>query len=296
MDRQLLAPFRSVIDGHDAGHWQLPPDVVKARATLDLIGDALARVRADLPDLAPITEAAAEAVLKRGRIGEHPGASYIEAERERQARQADEIVLIAAERQAESRFLTALRKNTDALVTDALRPAFDAIVAEVRDLAPHLRGLPLRDAAAMIRAPEEARRAWRRLEELLPRWHAVLGAHTRLLALDRESGAYSPIRNIDEIYPKRGVVAGRTIPPPWPTGEDAVMDRVLWFCTAPAELWLPTASEEVEVYESAEEEKRRTSPVMMIERPVMETVRSGDRHGFPKKGRWTESVDRLAGG
>ena len=46
--------------------------------------------------------------------------------------------------------------------------------------------------------------------------------------------------------PQRGIVAGRTIPPPWP---EEIMEPVLWLCTAPGvELWLPTKIEEAEVY------------------------------------------------
>lgn len=286
MDRQLFAPFRAVIDGHDAGSWQAPSDVMKARATVALIADALTGVRGSVPDLGPLTETAAQTIVKRGRIGEHPGASYVEAEDERRRRLADEMVLVAAERQAEAQFLTSLRKNADALVTEVLRPAFDAIVAEVRDAAPHLRGLPIQDTAAMIRATDEARQAWRRLDALLPRWHAVLDAHARLLGINRESSAYTPIRTIDIIYPKRGIVAGRSIPPPWPTEP---LERVLWYCTTPGvELWLPTRTEEAEVHEQAEEEQRRTSPVMQIERPVRGGVRHPERR-LPD-GKWTEDA------
>lgn len=123
-------------------------------------------------------------------------------------------------------------------------------------------------------------------EAVITRWHRLLNAHSRLLGLDRLSSVYTPVKTIDTIYPQRGIVAGSTIPLPWPDGQ---MERVLWLCTAPGvELWLPTASQETDVYEAAEEKKIANSPVHRIEHRVVEGVRHPERR-LPD-GNWTESA------
>ena len=143
-----------------------------------------------------------------------------------------------------------LRDDVDAIVRDSLRPAFDEVLGRVRRLAPPLRGLNLDNAEQMIRSPDAARRAWVELQALVPRWHAILDAHGRLLGLDRESHDYTPIRNVDDVYPNRRAIMGKVAPAPWPPEP---MARLLWLATTDGlELWLPTLADERDAYEAAE--------------------------------------------
>lgn len=57
------------------------------------------------------------------------------------------------------------------------------------------------------------------------------------------------------------------------------------------ELWLPTKAEEAEVYQPAEEERRAASPVMQVQRRVVENARHPERR--LTDGKWTESASDM---
>ncbi len=107
---------------------------------------------------------------------------------------------------------------------------------------------------------------------------------------------YSEIRNVDQIYPMRSLAfgPGSSASPPWPSHP---VGRVVWLVTSEAEVWMPARAELEDHVAALEEERRRTSPVQAVEMPVTTgRTRSGDRHGFPRSGKWTENAADLLGG
>jgi len=296
-DRTAMSPYGALLTGHDAGHFDLPADVMRARRAETTIAARLAAVRTELAaanlDIATATagEKIADLVTAGRKMADHPGSDILAADDRRRQLIFDEAAVSEAQRVASERFRLVLRDAAERIVTDALRPAFDEVIARVRELAPTLAGLDLDSAEDMTKATDEAREARTVLQGQVPRWTAILGAHGRLLGFDRESAAYTPLRSVDTLYPRRTVIMGKVAPPPWPSDP---MARLLWYVITPGvELWLPTLDEEQAAYEAAEEAKPKMpqifgagtrsapSPRATSPRPNLSTR----RHGGPGESR-----------
>jgi len=295
-DRNAVAPYTALLTGHDAGYYDLPAEVKRARKAGATIGARLTQVRVDLAaaNLDVTTAATADAIVDAVTVGrkmpDHPGSAITAVDESRRELMHDEAALIEAGQVASDRLLAALFEGTDRVIVDCLRPAFDAVIGRVRELAPALAGLNLDNVEDMTRASDAAREAWVALQGTVPRWRAILSAHARLLGLDRESAAYTPLRSVDDLYPRRTVIMGKVAPPPWPP--DA-MARLLWYVTTPGvDLWLPTAAEEQAAYGAAEDAKPKMpqvigatrsapSPRATSPRPDLSTR----RHGGPGESR-----------
>jgi hypothetical protein len=276
LDRRAMAPYDALFTGHDAGYWNLPDEVIRARKALSTLDARRAAVRAEMADLEPmkVTAEAAVAVADLAgagkRLPEQVGSALVVADDRRRALAFDDQALESARTIVAQRLVVVLRDATDRMVRDALRPAFVEIVATARSLAPALAGVNLQSGGWS--ASEAERRARESLRDLMPRWLAILDAHARLLGIDRESRWYSPVRSIDAVYPKRTMIAGRIPPPPWPTDP---AERLLWWVSSEGvELWLPTLAEEREAYEAAEEARPK---VPAFRRPTIARPRSPER-------------------
>ncbi|MEJ7742413.1 MAG: hypothetical protein WKF73_07640 [Nocardioidaceae bacterium] len=127
----------------------------------------------------------------------------------------------------------------DDIITNCLRPKFEAEVAALHAVASLLPDQAT--TSRLLRAPDEVRRAWIRLEDIEARCARLRDTAARLARLTPivhdHDGEFEVARNVRDIWPqwRRGV------PGPW-RREDG-REQLLAMVRAGLELWLPSSHE-----------------------------------------------------
>lgn len=273
----------------------LPEPLIAARDKAESISLALRKVSEAIPSpLAVEEEAASRVVSDPSSFASDPARVADDAvaalNAETRLRSAQRILSMANEK-AERALAATLNKYADAIVANHLRPVVEKTLSEVRRAAPVLNGLDLTDAHLGFAASEKVRNAFRTLDEATVRYQRLRGLHSKLMGTDQryfeDLARYAEIKDIDRLVPRHAMLFGPAPRLPWP---DHPMGRLLWLIEHGADLWTPSRTE-LELYVSEmEQERQRNSPIVQVERPTLESPRTGDRRGFPRKGKWVESA------
>jgi hypothetical protein len=146
---------------------------------------------------------------------------------------------------AESALVKAVIDYSSVIVEDSLRPVLDDIVAKVRAAVDGAtEPLPFDSPGKLARASRAVRDAYAEVEQQQVRYSDIRRCQSQLQMLTGDAdpdayGAFHELRNMTAIWPTRvWQVAGNT--PPWPKDPLA---RLVWVCTEPREVWMPTGYE-----------------------------------------------------
>jgi len=251
-----LRRLEHVFAGAAGGVFDLPQRVRAAVDAVDRLVAEQVRVRAlpeSLADLVLVEEITAAAKAGKGRF---PTADkLVVADQERRARAAYDAALAQSLDELENQVENAVVGCADEIVSEHLRPALAEVMVEVSEIAELLAPYGL-DHAALLEAPEPARKARRQLDAVAARYTALRNAQSALGSLREqpqiEAGKLFEIRN------RTDLCAGLRAGAPWP---DDTVAKLIWFADHHAEVWMPTPAEretaaldEIEAVKAAREE------------------------------------------
>lgn len=229
----------AVFRGADAGHYDLPGEVIELRRALDILSTASVE---PAPDTAAVREQTVRDTIAAARAGKPlPDVTDL-ADLERRARLAGERAALhreSAERVGRE-LVAATHDLADTIVAEHLRPALTAVLAATAKASD---ALPAGEvvADALLRGPQKARDAWLSLEPLAARYGALRAAQAALPGpeLDDE---FRELRNHNEVWPlwRNRTNLQHTLRVPWPEDGRA---RMLWLVRSEAQPWMPTNAE-----------------------------------------------------
>jgi hypothetical protein len=230
---------------HAAGLYDLPTELIEARAGLLRLDEAAAAAQAETRDIAAEQRRLIDATHSAAVAGKTwPDVSSIEKTRAAEVARSDRVQILQTAREELAGALNAtIAMQASTVISDYLRPKHDEAVKRFRDLAdlvPH-------DASAdqLVGAPEKTRKAWLNLDDAVLDYARVSSAASRLIRLappqHDERDEFASMRNLTEIWPAWAGPTWQPKAPPWPTDDDR--RRVLWLVSHGADLWLPTAAE-----------------------------------------------------
>ncbi len=228
-------PFRPLLDGHDAGYFGLPDEVLGARRAVDRADHA--REAHPAPD--PV---ARQAELVERMLGddEPDPAELVAVESEQHAHELWQGLVREAREVAVRRLSAAIGENRDQIIVEHLRTAHSESVEIARTLAAEA---PLADnpdvrialAGTQRHKADRLVEAARRYGAVRKAWSALThGAQTRDL-----DNVFAELRDLDTAWPTWRQHGDDR---PWPATPAA---RLAWVATH-AEPWLPTPAEQTE--------------------------------------------------
>jgi hypothetical protein len=178
--QRWMMPVEVLFQGHAAGAYTLPEQLIEDRAALHRVQSALSKLSAP-PDPAVVVEelataAASAATIKTADLGKKMRAAEDAVD--------EHLATLHVLRQIETKAGAAVRQTMDQLAYDIadehLRPAADGVLAEAGELAPKLSGAVTLEA--VFRSGDEAgRKAWFELEGLADRWRLIRAAYVEAL-------------------------------------------------------------------------------------------------------------------
>lgn len=243
-------PCTSLFAGHDAGHYQLPDDVLKAR---DVHAQAEVMPYPKPPRNAwetvhDIATSTADALRDGTKL---PDVALIEQARQAERIYQDAIDMMGVVLETTSRRATdALRTYAPAILTGCLRPALDETWAAYQDAWRVLTEHGEHEPRRLLTAPTKVRKASDACDQLATRYEAITAARTDMwirLGIrcdDDPNGKYTFIRNYHELHPTRWANA-RT---PW---HGLTTRQFLdWMATHGGRLWMPTPDEQAKAVEA----------------------------------------------
>lgn len=248
MTDQLPCP--NLYAGHDAGHYTLPDDVLKARAT----HQAAAAMPYPKPPrnswetVQDVATATADA-LRDGT--ELPDVNAIE-----QARQAERIYQDALDMMGQvldttrQRIDAALRTHALPLLTHHLRPALDEMWKTYKDAHRTLVEYGQTDKRLLLAAPAKVRKASDTCDLMAVRYEAITAARSDMwirlgIRCDADpTGKYTFIRNYHQLHITRWATA-RT---PW--HGMSTRHFLDYMASHAGQIWLPTPDEQAQAVEA----------------------------------------------
>ncbi|TXS16044.1 hypothetical protein EAO71_35265 [Streptomyces sp. ms191] len=244
MPEQLPCPH--LYAGHDAGHYSLPGDVLKARETY--------RSLEAMPWPKPPQNAweTVQAVAVATVDALHDGTKLPDIALIEQARQAERVYADALD-MMDLCFSTAVQRARDtlrgqalAIITDHLRPAHDATWQAYTDAHRVLLEHGETEPRRLLSAPSKVRKASDTCDLMANRYEAISAARSDLAmrcglrSTDDPTGKYAAIRNYHELHPTRWATAK----PAW---HGLPARRYLdWMADHGGQLWMPTPDEQTE--------------------------------------------------
>lgn len=265
-DREA-ALISGFIESATAAGATVPAAITKAIAVEATIAQRQDETRQALVDVSPgaITTALADELLEaasREGIPATFGARIADAETRQRILTIEDNVLENVRNLASVKVMKAMRAHRDIIYSEHLRPVFISILDDVRALAPALRGVPVSDAEAVLRAAPKARDAATRVRDLAARFEALARSRRTLAELlggpiVDTTGLFSQMRRPDEVWGRawrgRHLAAG----PPWPREPLAYL---VWL--ADQDAWLPTPDEQDAAATEQLERDRKANPAL----------------------------------
>lgn len=236
--------------GHDAGHYDLPPELLARR-------EAEARINAEAREVATLLAAANPAtvrsrivaeLIEAAAISDLPGGyevPFLEGQDElRRLSAAQSIVSDAKAELAERTPRVAARLSED-ILADYLRPAMAAVLDRVRAGADLADRVPWGEQRALTMADKKIREYHELVAIANEEYFALRTAQRLLMTLTGMPSSeahhrFGELRNMHLIWSQRdsGVESIRGMAP-WPDG----IARMVWLVSSEADPWLPTAAE-----------------------------------------------------
>jgi hypothetical protein len=259
--RGRLAVIQKIIEGSEAGFYDLPDEVRQAATWFPTFTDRVRETRQKMEDIDPGKRQAAYidatvTALKSGRP--IPDAAAMTKARDawgdldyqvRVLRDTEESVANAA--------ISTVAQHAETIVVDYLRPAFEKVLSEAKDCTGLLHGMTTAQEV-MSSQNIETIRAWMGLQRLAVSRAAIRGAYDSLKRLwgyttEDINGVFMSYRNGDALRPGPGK--------PIPTFEDGA-ERLAWEVVNEAEVWLPLAHEQDDALaDYVARTKAKTAPV-----------------------------------
>ncbi|MGH2788901.1 MAG: hypothetical protein ACRDJV_13515 [Actinomycetota bacterium] len=239
------ARTRPILIGHDAGHYELPAQILKVRDEHARVEEALHKLRTDgnADPEAAMVDVTLELVREGGAV---PAGDLLKrATRLTQQAAARDVAiraLVRVQEMAAEEVSAQVQWFGDKVIA-ALATALDDTIGQARGASAALRGvLPSRDVIAAGLVSEEIRDAYGVLVAQSARYGAIRSARFSLILLGirsqrDESNIFLEFKNFDAVWPnfhKGG-------DPPWPADS---LERLLWIVSGPAEPWIPTPLEQ----------------------------------------------------
>ena len=233
--------------GHDRGVYALPEQVIAARDGWTRLGEASIALQ---PPESPeqVHAQVAAAMVAAATAGQPlPGVDAVLKAQTAQTRYREQVAAVLdAHNRAWSELAAVITDLGPAIITDVLQPVHDKAVTELADIAPLVAGLVT--AADVATAPDKARKAWLRVEEVIARYTDARAARADLTMFGvtptRDTdGVFAGIKNLDVVWPLfRSYHLGGRREAPW--HDMALRDALLWQIANGAVLWLPTPAEQ----------------------------------------------------
>lgn len=233
-----------LFDGHAAGHYDLPADLLQAHAALltlnaHTIPEAPARPTDPAADMLDAAYAGKPLPTRF---------DFEDAGREQRATQLAFEALAQAKAEQRSIVHSMVSEQAERIITDYLQPAYATVITAAARAASLLDGADI-SAHGMARADAKTRKALTDVTVLVDRYTTLRGAWSRLFELRpvqysqylRAFGeTRSPLTYWPEIASTQALPQGMDAP--WPTSDN--MSRLLWMATHPdVEPWCPTPDE-----------------------------------------------------
>jgi hypothetical protein len=256
------ARTRPILAGHDAGHYQLPEQVIKARDEHARVEECLRKLREDgnADPEAAMVDVALELVREGGAL---PAGDLLKrATRLTQQAAARDVCIRALVRVQESAAeeVSAQVQWFGDKVIAALAGALKDTLEQARGASTTLRGvLPTPNVVGAGLVSEEIQDAYRKLVAQSGRYGGIRSARYSLMLLGiqsqrDESNIFLEFKNLDALWPN----FNKGGDPPWPSDP---LERLLWIVNGPAEPWIPTPLEQdarwLEYVEAVKAKQRR---------------------------------------
>lgn len=238
-------PFTALFDGHDAGHYTLPSDVIKARDTHTAI------VSQPYPEPPEPIGAVIERLAVETVDAVHAGTKLPDVAQIGAARAADlqhqdvSIMLSYCEEIAVKRVRSAVHQHGMDIITEHLKPAHEETWTGFKTAWRTLQEYGNTEPRHLLAAPAKVRKASDTCDQLAERYitiHTARGALARagFNCPDDPNGKYAAIRNYHQLAPSRLAMAR----PPW----HGLSTRQFlgWHTANAGQLWLPTPDEQKE--------------------------------------------------
>jgi len=257
---------RVIYELSDAGHYTLPDDLCRWRAGVDDLRARLrdAQNRASAADPGGVQSRIVNALPDWAAKGEVPAdwvSDVLEAQTTQARAMAEANGLDDAVSKAESRLVRMTVDAADEILVEHLRPVLARVVEAVRKATKGV-SVPWDSPSQLARSNTAVRTAWAAVEDANVTYEALRRCQTQLQMLTADAepdafGSYHELRNINEVWNNR---AWSQSTPPWPSNPLA---RLVWVCTEPRVVWLPTGSEVMEVW-LAEQGKKGNQPRVAV--------------------------------
>ncbi|MFF3337995.1 hypothetical protein [Streptomyces flavidovirens] len=248
MAEQLPCP--KLYEGHDAGHYTLPAEVVKARDTFQKIAAMPfpKPPRNSWETVDDVARATVDAVHAGTKL---PDVTLIE-----QARQAERIyqdaldMMGACQDMAAQRARTALGEHALDIISDHLRPAHEETWQAYQDAHGVLNEYGEHEHRRLLNAPSKVRKAADTCDLMAERYTAIQAARGDLWLQagvrcpEDPSGKYTAIRNFHTLHPSR-LAMMRTA---W-HGLDP-RRFLAWMADHDGQLWMPTPDEQAQAVQA----------------------------------------------
>jgi hypothetical protein len=262
-----LVTGKKLIDGYDAGHFDLPDEVKPQRSALERVDNALNEISSPktLREIRgrDLKDEMIEAALSGSAFPD--GSAVVEAEAAIKRNEAALAALRDSKQHFEREVARSLRAAGEAIIVVFLRSALEETIAEARKAAGVLRGINDIDVNDVT---PKVRDAWLRMVDLAERYVAIrTGREDLALPMPRhdQGHIFAEFRNARTVWPERSAEMARSAvlttrrhaltPAPWP---DGYPQRLLWIVRSEAQPWMPTPQEQDAAWlRSCEEEKLR---------------------------------------
>ncbi|MGV9242196.1 hypothetical protein [Streptomyces sp. NPDC003710] len=248
MAKQL--PCQTLYAGHDAGHYTLPADVLKARDTYRGV-EAMPWPKPPRNPWETVQDVATETV-----DAIHNGTELPDVQRIERARAAERIYQDALDMMggcldlAVQRAETTLREYALVILTEHLRPAHEETWQTYRDAHRTLTDHGETEPRRLLSAPSKVRKASDTCDLMAERYTAIregyddLRIRCGLQCPDDPRGKYTAIRNYHELQPSRLAMAR----PAW---QDMSTRHYLDYMAAHGgQVWLPTPDEQAQAVQA----------------------------------------------
>lgn len=243
-------PCPKLYDGHDAGHYTLPDDVLKARETYQKIA-AMPYPKPPRNSWETVNDVALATV-----DAVHAGTKLPDVQLIEQARQAERVytdaldMMGACQDNAAQRARAALGEHAIAIITDHLRPAHDETWQAFQDAHQILNEYGEHQHRRLLSAPAKVRKAADTCDLMAERYAVITAARGELWTsrnircADDPTGKYTAIRNYHELHPTRMAMAR----PGW-HGLDT-RRFLMWMADRGGQLWMPTPDEQTQAVQA----------------------------------------------
>jgi hypothetical protein len=232
--------FGPLVEMADAGHFDLPTEVVSAHQVAAKLTAEVSRRRPERANEARRKLVAA--IVEAARTGAPwpDGREVVEAEA---ADRADHEAAVAVDRAAgaaQAEFTQLVADMAEDIIVGSLRPAVEHVLAETRRVTQVLAPYGAGNVERLLTAPKAAREAWLTLDALAGRYGVLRRARAILVRTqDQLDGAalFAEVRNMHELWP----AWRQRVESPAPTG---ARERMCWLTRPEVEAWMPTAAEQ----------------------------------------------------